>query len=63
MKKNSGGNTGVFNMRLSLKLLKGIKAEAHKLGLDKSQFVRRLIIKYFNDQDIKAGVDARKSKD
>lgn len=44
-------------------LLRRVNKEAKKLRLNKTQFIRRLIVRYFDDQDIKAGIEARKLQD
>ena len=49
-----------FLLGMPSDLLRRINKEAKRLRLNKTQFIRRLIIRYFDDQDIKASAEARK---
>lgn len=52
-----------FNMRFSPELLKRLKVEAKKAKLTQTQFIRRLLIRYFDDVDIKQSIEARKARE
>ncbi len=41
-------------------LLKRVGKEAKRLGLNKTQFIRRLIIRYFDEQDLKRSLENSK---
>jgi Ribbon-helix-helix protein, copG family len=52
-----------FLLGMPSEMLKRVSKEAKKLRLNKTQFIRRLIIRYFDEQEIKASLEARKSRE
>ena len=50
-----------FNMRISPKLLRQLKAEAKKAKLTQAQLVRRLVIRFLDDADLKRNMEAKKA--
>jgi predicted DNA-binding protein len=45
-----------FNFRITLELRKRIHGEAKKLRITDAQFVRRQLIRYFDEMDFRKGL-------
>jgi hypothetical protein len=51
--------TEQVNMRLSPQLVKRWKQEAKKLKVSQTEFVRKLLVRYFQEQDLKRSLETR----
>jgi predicted HicB family RNase H-like nuclease len=51
--------TEQFNMRIDSALRKRLRKEAARQDLEQTQLVRRLIIRYLDDQDLKRNAEAK----
>jgi predicted DNA binding CopG/RHH family protein len=55
--------TKQVNLRIKTGLLARLKQESKKAGITRTEFIVRLLAQFFNEQDIKKSIEARKAQE
>lgn len=55
--------TKQVNIRIKTGLLMRLKEESKKAGISRTEFIVRLLVRFFDEQDIRQSIQARRARE